>query len=86
MKKAMVFSTIVKAALVLVVLFILLSILWTKLGWFNQNTTTCQSRGGTCSNQGKCSEGTVLMFTTGCESYNDDGSKKKGLGQCCIPI
>ena len=82
MKKAMVFSTIVKAVLVMVVLFVLITILWGKVSWFNKNVDTCDSKGGKCSGDGLCGEDELLLFTKDCSYIGD---KKEGLGQCCVP-
>jgi competence protein ComGC len=48
MRKAMTTMQIISMVIVLVVVAVLVFVVAVKLGYFNTNITSCQSRGGTC--------------------------------------
>ena len=83
MKKGMIFPTIVKAIIALVVLLVLIAIFTGKIGMFEQNTGSCGGKGGVCSSNGECSG--PVIFTKDCTYYDDDGNiNKERMGQCCL--
>jgi hypothetical protein len=67
-------NTIVVASIALLVLVVLSVILIQKMGWFNDNTTSCTAQGGVCVEA--CEEGYSQNAALSC-------GKQTGL-TCCM--
>lgn len=78
------FNTIIMAVILLIVAVVLILIFTGKMNFFNANTATCSSKGGSCLSiqENKCPEGQSILFTEDCKSAD----KKGGYGPCCIPL
>ncbi len=79
-------NTIVIAVMALVVLVVLIAIFTGRVNLFGQQTETCYSKGGECSDQGECAQGTIKMYTKDCTFYPETQETEGRLGQCCVKI
>jgi len=84
-------NVIIMAAIGLVILIVLITLLTNKTAIFSKSVGgSCKDQGGTCLyDQGKdsCSEiegKPIRVIASGCESSKKDS--KKDSGPCCLPL
>jgi hypothetical protein len=82
---ATVLNIIIAAVILLVAAIIILAIFSGKVNLFARNVDSCYSKGGQCSTDGSCPDGTVTLYTKDCRFYPESEAKDK-LGQCCVKL